>query len=273
MIDLVVTDKSAQQKAEKIVESHWDTSLAPFILEVLFLMDPGDPRATRLWKLLERTTREKRTRRVDEWLQWMWHQEFEMHPGYPTYKAGLYASIDRRLSDFFGAGMKHTIRLDEILLGGVHVFGISLEHPKVIEAGEANYLGEKNVVFGVYINGEARAYPKRILAWHELFSDTVGGVDVTCAYCTLCGSAVLYRQTIGSRKFDFETSGFLYRSNKTHVRSPDAIALVIPGRGTGDGGTRRFRAEAGTPSHRNDYLANLAGTPPGHQGAVAGNRF
>ena len=214
MIDLVVKDKSAQQKAEKIVESHWDTSLAPFILEVLFLMDPADPRATRLWKLLERTTQGKRKRRVDEWLQWMWHQEFEMHPGYPTYKAGLYASIDRRLSDFFGAGMKHTIRLDEILLGGVQVFGISLEHPKFIDAGKAKYLGEKNVVFGVYINGEARAYPKRILAWHELFNDTVGGVDVTCAYCTLCGSAVLYRQSIGSRKFDFETSGLLYRSNK-----------------------------------------------------------
>ncbi len=42
----------------------------------------------------------------------------------------------------------------------------------------------------------------------------MGGVDVTCAYCTLCGSAVLYDQRIGSQKFDFGTSGFLYRSNK-----------------------------------------------------------
>ncbi len=100
--------------------------------------------------------------------------------------------------------------------GGIlRVDGIPpLENPKFIRAQDADYLGNNNVVFGIDINGEARAYPKRILAWHELFNDTGDGVGVTCAYCTLFGAAVLYRQTIGEQKFDFGTSGFLYRSNK-----------------------------------------------------------
>ena len=49
------------------------------------------------------------------------------------------------------------------------------------------------VVFGIAINGDERAYPKRILAWHEMFKDTIGGEHFTGVYCTLCGSMILYR--------------------------------------------------------------------------------
>ena len=85
-------------------------------------------------------------------------------------------------------------------MGRSQVVGIPpLDQPKFISAREAAYLEKKHVVFGVYLNGEARDYPKRILAWHELFNDTVGGAAVTCAYCTLCGAAVLYAQQIGER--------------------------------------------------------------------------
>ena len=45
----------------------------------------------------------------------------------------------------------------------------------MISASEAEYLEDSNVVFGISLNGDARAYPKRILAWHEMFVDKVGG--------------------------------------------------------------------------------------------------
>ena len=48
----------------------------------------------------------------------------------------------------------------------------------------------------IEVNGDARAYPKRILAWHELFTDTVGGVAVAGVYCTLCGTVILYEDPI-----------------------------------------------------------------------------
>ena len=185
------------------------------VLEVIQFLPPNDLRTKRLWGMLERVTGQRLERDFYTWLKWMWQQEFQMHPDYPGFKEAVHMHIDQRFRWGFYPGVQHAIRLDEILWGGVKVDGIPpLEHPKFIEAREATYLGKKDVVFGVFIDGDARAYPKRILAWHELFNDTVGDVDVTCAYCTLCGSAVLYDQRIGSRKFDFGTSGFIYRSNK-----------------------------------------------------------
>src|SRR6185369_7988742 len=73
-------------------------------------------------------------------------------------------------------------------------------------------------VFGVSVKGEARAYPLRILDWHEMVNDVVGGEPVTLSYCTLCGSGVLYatRGADGSAR-TFGTSGLLYRSNKLMV--------------------------------------------------------
>jgi hypothetical protein len=42
----------------------------------------------------------------------------------------------------------------------------------------------------------------------------VGGVPVSLAYCTLCGSAILFDGRHGDTVYRFGTSGLLYRSNK-----------------------------------------------------------
>ena len=196
-------------------ESNWDVNLVPFILDSLNFMPPEDRRVAVLWKLLRKMTGQSFRSDTLRWIQWLWKQEFTMHSDYPEFKAAVYAPIDPRFHWWFYRAMPHTIRLDEIMWGGVKVDGIPpLDHPSVIQAEEASYLGKKNIVFGIYINGEARAYPKRVLAWHEMTNDTVGGMDLTLVYCTLCGAAVLYDQQVGDRQFEFGTSGFLYRSNK-----------------------------------------------------------
>jgi hypothetical protein len=70
-------------------------------------------------------------------------------------------------------------------------------------------------VFGVEVSGEASAYPKRILAWHEMVKDQVGGESINGIYCTLCGSMIVYRTTTNDGShYELGTSGFLYRSNK-----------------------------------------------------------
>lgn len=215
LTDLLQDDKTVRLRAREELKANWDLAYVPMILEMLLLLPSGRPRSERLWRVLSGNTKRKIPLRSDAWYRWIWNQEIIPHSDYPVFKAQLYREVHPSLSQFFHPQMKHTIRLDEILWGGVKTDGIPpLEHPRHISAGEAGYLGKRNIVFGVFINGEARAYPKRILAWHELFNDTIGGVDVTCAYCTLCGAAVLYRQQVEQLKFDFGTSGFLYRSNK-----------------------------------------------------------
>ena len=86
----------------------------------------------------------------------------------------------------------------------------------MIGASDAEYLLDTDLVFGIEINGDARAYPLRIMGWHEMVNDVIGGVPVALAYCTLCGSGILFdTQLEGTDEpLVFGSSGLLYRSNK-----------------------------------------------------------
>jgi hypothetical protein len=85
----------------------------------------------------------------------------------------------------------------------------------------------------VEINGDARAYPLRIMGWHEMFNETIGGVPVALAYCTLCGAGILFETKVEGRDkpFVFGSSGFLYRSNKLMFdRETDSLWNQFTGR-------------------------------------------
>jgi len=149
------------------------------------------------------------------------HPEVKAHESYRAIKMFLLARIDPKFLQFLGGGRSEPsrmrIRLAEVAWGGVKVDGIpSLDNPKLITAAEADYLVDSDEVFGVAINGDVRAYPLRIMGWHEMFNEIIGGVPVALAYCTLCGSGILYEtQVPGFEKpLVFGSSGFLYRSNK-----------------------------------------------------------
>ena len=136
--------------------------------------------------------------------------------GYADFKAGLYSHMDPKFTTYFkGRQDSARIRLDEIRWGGVRQDGIPpLRNPEMITADKAAYLEDDNVVFGIEINGDVRAYPKRILAWHEMFTDNIGGVEIAGVYCTLCGTVIPFRTKFNDVQHNLGTSGFLYRSNK-----------------------------------------------------------
>jgi hypothetical protein len=68
-------------------------------------------------------------------------------------------------------------------------------------------------VMGLVINGEAVAYPIRILNWHEVVNDVVGGRSVAVTYCPLCGTGVVFDATLGEGRMLFGVSGLLYNSD------------------------------------------------------------
>ena len=179
------------------------------------LADPGSPIRRRLLRFLKKRTGQKFGDDLDGWRRWMWSLPYDPHPEYAFFKAGLYRNIDPRMTEFLYPDRPATIRLDEIDWGGVRVNGIPpLDHPTTLPASAAGWLDDDHVVFGIEINGESRAYPKRIVGWHEIVRDTVGGVDIALVYCTLCGSVIPYESRLGDEKLTFGTSGLLYRSNK-----------------------------------------------------------
>ena len=116
----------------------------------------------------------------------------------------LYAQIDPKMSSFFPDQVPSLIRLDEVEWGGVGVNGIPpLDYLESVSVSEAGYLEDSNVVFGLEINNEARAYPKWILAWHEMALDRLGGVELTLVYCTLCGTVIPYESEVGGQLVKF----------------------------------------------------------------------
>ena len=105
------------------------------------------------------------------------------------------------------------VDLGQIFSGGPPPDGIPpLEDPAFEQAGDVDWLPEVEPVLALEINGDARAYPLRIMTWHELVNGTVGGVPVTVSYCPLCNSAVAYDRRVGDRVLDFGTSGELFNS-------------------------------------------------------------
>ncbi|MGB0631085.1 MAG: DUF3179 domain-containing (seleno)protein, partial [Alphaproteobacteria bacterium] len=66
------------------------------------------------------------------------------------------------------------------------------DNPKVKSAKDATWLKDDDIVFGIGINGEYRAYPRRIMEVREMVNDTLGGRHLGIPYCTLCGAAQAY---------------------------------------------------------------------------------
>lgn len=91
------------------------------------------------------------------------------------------------------------------------------DNPDVSNAAEATWLDDTDIVFGVVVNGEARAYPRQIMEVREMVNDTLGGRDLGIPYCTLCGAAQAYFTDDvpdGVERPVLRTSGLLIRSNK-----------------------------------------------------------
>lgn len=196
------------------IDAQWDPRAVPMAMDVIHV-SRSPLAALRLYRILEQHTGQGLGADHGAWWQWMWNQDTPMHPDYPAFKSRVYALLDPRFGGYFGPDRAMTIRLDEVVWGGVAQDGIPpLRTPAMLPADGAAWLADDHVVFGIVVNGDARAYPRRILAWHELFTDRVGGVAVAGVYCTLCGAMILYHTEHAGTLHELGTSGFLYRSNK-----------------------------------------------------------
>ena len=78
---------------------------------------------------------------------------------------------------------------------------------------EDKELTASDPVIELAIGGDVRAYPRRILIWHEIVNDTVAGVPVTLTYCPLRDSAVVFDRRVPPHVLDFGTTGKLRKSD------------------------------------------------------------
>lgn len=108
----------------------------------------------------------------------------------------------------------HSIDFSEILSGGPPKDGIpSIDRPEFIAVAKVDNLAATEPVVGLTVNGEARAYPLRILTWHEIVNDRIGGRPVAVTYCPLCNSAIVFDREVGGNVLEFGTTGKLRNSD------------------------------------------------------------
>ena len=147
---------------------------------------------------LEAVTGEQLTWRG--YFQWAGREDIALPPGYDLFKGLFYATfLDPAFAGFFdGVQEEAQINLAEVVWGGVRVDGIpSLVNARQITPQQAASEGESlfqfcrlsdcrypapsELVFGVRLDGDARAYPLRLLNWHEMFNDVIGHTPLLTA--------------------------------------------------------------------------------------------
>ncbi len=150
-------------------------------------------------------------------------------PGYREMKRDLYLQIEPRWAPLF-ADAESTVDWRHVGWGGVYIDDRpdatagqdcprgcipALDQPKVTPASEGAWYPADAVVFGVVVNGQARAYPRHMIEVHEMVNDTLGGRQLGIPYCTLCLSAQAYfTDRVPGFAPLLRTSGLLSRSNK-----------------------------------------------------------
>jgi len=99
---------------------------------------------------------------------------------------------------------------NQIVSGGPPKDGIpALTNPSVETAKLAGrWLNDGDQILGIVINSKARAYPIRILNWHEIVNDQIGKELLVVTYCPLCGSGMAFKT-----EDQFGVSGLLYQSD------------------------------------------------------------
>jgi hypothetical protein len=161
---------------------------------------------------------------TDHLLAW----ELPAPPGYARFKERLFTLVEPRWAPFFRD--RHSdidwrfiswggVLIDDRPLGDPNPCERgcipALDDPAVTDARGGSWYPDNALVFGVVVNGEARAYPKNIMEVHELVNDTLGGRRIGMPYCTLCASAQAYvTDGVWTKDLVLRTSGLLSRSNK-----------------------------------------------------------
>ena len=108
----------------------------------------------------------------------------------------------------------HSIPKDKILSGGPPKDGIpSINNPKFVSVKEAHFMNDNDLVIGARVNDVIKAYPIKILNWHEIVNDTLGKKPVVVSFCPLCGTGLVFEQMINNKKYTFGVSGLLYQSD------------------------------------------------------------
>lgn len=109
---------------------------------------------------------------------------------------------------------KSAIDLGEVMSGGPPKDGIpAIDNPTFAKQDAGHEIGAQEPVLAITYQNISRAYPLRILIWHEIVNDQIGDLPITVTYCPLCNSAIIFDRRLNGKILDFGVSGKLRHSD------------------------------------------------------------
>lgn len=125
------------------------------------------------------------------------------------------ADVDRWIGEGWKTDFsKLSVPVHEVLSGGPPRDGIpSIDNPSFRPVSEVTDIPGREPVIWLDVEGDARAYPLRILTWHEIVNDTVGGVPAAVTYCPLCNASIVFDRRVDGKTLEFGTTGKLRNSD------------------------------------------------------------
>ncbi len=98
--------------------------------------------------------------------------------------------------------------------GGPGKDGIpALQNPEFIPVGEVQFLASNDLVLGIQVGDQLRAYAHPILDWHEIINDEIGNEHFAVTYCPLTGTGIGWNRVINGQETTFGVSGLLFNTN------------------------------------------------------------
>ena len=105
-------------------------------------------------------------------------------------------------------GGKKALRIEDRIRGrAIAAASRPMESPAVRSIAAATHMRDDDLVFGVSVGGQARAYPWWIAKNFHVVDDVVGGEPVALAFCEQCTGAAVFRRTLDGRALFFEVAG------------------------------------------------------------------
>lgn len=107
-----------------------------------------------------------------------------------------------------------SIPCQQVVDGGPAKDGIpSIDSPRFSSISEINFLDDWELVLGIKIGDEIKAYPNVILYYHEIVNDTIDDLPLAITYCPLTGSGIAWKRTINNTVTTFGVSGLIHKNN------------------------------------------------------------
>ncbi len=124
------------------------------------------------------------------------------------------------------------VPVNEIMRGGPPRDGIpSIDDPRFVPLDQAAFLEDTDRVLGIDFAGIRRAYPIRILNYHEIVNDDFAGRAVIVSFCPLCGTGMAFSGSLDGKPLQFGVSGLLYNSDLLmYDRATESLWSQIEGK-------------------------------------------